>query len=126
MTTTHTLPIVGAHFRPPAKALLQVMHGATPLTLVREPDNAYDPNAVQVMLNGSDLSALTDDDLADAIIGTGWTPDEVRSGVLHLGYVPRTEAEWLSPKITGGDLPAALSFTVEGKPAVRFTLEEGA
>ena len=44
----NTFPIVGAYYHPPAKALIDALAVDTPLLLIAEPDNAYDPNAIAV------------------------------------------------------------------------------
>jgi hypothetical protein len=67
MTETITTSLVGAHFRPPAKALLAVLPTGHPLFLRPEPTNEYDSNAVQVALRTAVLSQEE------------W----------HLGYLPR-------------------------------------
>lgn len=123
--TTHILPIVGAHFRPPAKALLGVLPMGTKLTLFPEPTNPYDANAVQILLDGQDIGdTISDATIADAIIGTGWSPEEVREGVLHLGYIPKTEAVWLQAKVPAKGLDGTLAFSMDGKPAIKFELGE--
>ena len=50
MAQSHSIPLVGAHFRPPAKALIQSLPVGQVLRLSREPDNQYDTNAIQVWL----------------------------------------------------------------------------
>ena len=47
-----TGPLVGMHFRPPAKDVVNLLPAGCPLILQRQPDNQYDINAVQVLLPG--------------------------------------------------------------------------
>lgn len=44
--------LVGMHFRPPAKDVVNLLAGGTELIVQRQPQNPYDPNAVQVLLGG--------------------------------------------------------------------------
>ena len=129
MPNRHILPIVGAHFRPPAKALLSVLAQGTELTLVPEPENPYDQFAVKVVVSGTDAAAGADsDDLNAALIGTGWDADSIaEQEEFHLGYIPKTEASWAQGLIQAehgaNGAPGVLAFTVEGKPAVAFLTE---
>lgn len=85
-----TFPIVGAHFRPPAKGILAALAASTPLILIPEPGNPYDPNAIQVIV---DLQQNDDQDwdlIERECSAFGFTIDQLRSqGRWHLGYVPR-------------------------------------
>lgn len=121
--TTHTLPIVGAHFRPPAKQLLAAIAGGTDLALIPEPENPYDPNAVRVVLCGESIT-VDDETLMDQLAGTGYDIDDIRSGVFHVGYIPKTEAVWVQPRMAGAPAAGVFAFTMEGKPAVTFELGE--
>lgn len=50
--TELTAPIVGMHFRPPAKEVVNLLPPGTRVLLRREPSNEYDEFAVQVLLPG--------------------------------------------------------------------------
>jgi hypothetical protein len=50
--TELTAPIVGMHFRPPAKEVVNLLPPNTRVLLRREPTNEYDEFAVQVLLPG--------------------------------------------------------------------------
>lgn len=50
--TKLTAPIVGMHFRPPAKDVINMLPTGADLELRRQSDNEYDANAVQVFLHG--------------------------------------------------------------------------
>lgn len=52
MSNRFEAPVVGMHFRPPAKDVINLLAGDTELLLERQPDNEYDPKAVKVMLYG--------------------------------------------------------------------------
>ncbi len=95
MTDSITTQLVGAHFRPPAKALLAVLPAGHPLLLRPEPTNEYDANAVQVLLRTSSLILLITevtfrDELENQLAGAGFDVDAVLAeDEWHLGYLPR-------------------------------------
>ena len=76
--------IMGSRFHAGAKARLTQLSENHPLTLLREPDNKFDENAIKV------LDSLDD---------------------LMLGYVPKEIAKSLAPKIDSGEIyVASLGF----------------
>ena len=121
--TVHTLAIVGAKFRPPAAGLLRVLPSASPLTLRREPSNAYDSNAIQVLVSRDVLARINTERLLEAVSGFGTSlADLAATPEWHLGYVPRTDAEGLAASMdrTGmHELFGELTFSVTGTPNVR-------
>ena len=139
MSTPCTLPIVGAHFRPPAKALIQSMPMAHPLELRPEPTNPYDSNAVAIWLDAHTLPDESLEELRHTLPGMGSDIDDLMSQRhWHIGYIPKTDAIHLQPRIdaaieghnvetdASGDgfvrlgHPAILSFDGTGKPLVTF------
>ncbi len=147
MTDSITTQIVGAHFRPPAKALLACLPAGHPLWLRPEPTNEYDENAVQVLLRSESLRALvTDeffaDELNNQLSGQGSDLESILAQEeWHLGYLPKAAKgnpalqEWNvgvqkaihtvavieQPNETGlhyGQVAASLSFDSAGKPAI--------
>ncbi len=118
------IPIVGQFFRPPAKAILGVLPSGCPLTCIPEPDNPYDPNAIQVCVASS---AIPQDQLAQLeadAAGFGFSLAEILDQESwHLGYIPKALAAVLAPKLAGRPHPATLTFTADGKPAVALSLE---
>lgn len=78
-TKDHTLKcaVVGINYRVPVQEQYELAE-KVPLfaLLVREPNNMYDENAIQVRI----------------------------SGETHLGYVPRDMAAALAPKLDSGDI----------------------
>lgn len=138
-----TTQLVGAHFRPPAKALLACLPAGHPLLLRPEPSNEYDANAVQVVLLRSTLEPLLADEafsaeLENQLAGQGFDLATVREAdEWHLGYLPRAAKgnpaleEWnvgvqraiheVASADANGEHPcvfAQLSFDSTGKPAV--------
>jgi hypothetical protein len=86
-------PLVGAHFRPPAKALLASLPAGHPLELRPEPQNPYDPNAVAVWLDTKTLPAEAREELVETLEGTGFdleSMDEQRD--FHVGYMAAASA----------------------------------
>jgi len=89
----HHAPLVGAHFRPPAKALLASLPAGHPLELRPEPDNPYDPNAIAVWLDTKTLPSEAREELVETLEGTGFdleSMDEQRD--FHVGYMAKDHA----------------------------------
>lgn len=124
-------PIVGSHFRPPAKGILAALPQGQTLYLRREPDNEYDPGAIGVYLRSADIPEAIHRDLESQTIGFGFdlaavlaSPEwhlgyiaaEANKKVGHLGTAMRQELpkDWSSE-----DLPVELAFDMTGSPAVR-------
>lgn len=144
MTDSITTQLVGAHFRPPAKALLACLPAGHPLLLRPEPTNEYDDNAVQVLLMRDSLESLLADvdfsaELENQLAGQGFDLATIREAdEWHLGYLPRAAKgnlaleEWnvgvqkaiheaLATSIADNrdeTVDAQLSFDSTGKPAV--------
>jgi len=129
MTERHMmLPIVGAKFRPPAQGLLDLLAHSTPLILRREPGNEYDINAIMVLVASSALEGA-EERFAKVIEGYGLTIEDLRArSEWHLGYIPRGDAAQLAPRIDAGErvVRCALSFSIDGRPSVRFELAPSA
>jgi hypothetical protein len=114
-----TYPIVGAHFRPPAKALLSVLPAGHPLTLIPEPTNEYDPNAIKVVMKSYQLPADLLPTIDDAVANAGFTLDDITNqDEWHLGYIPRDIAADLAPELAGKPRDGIMAFTMKGGPAV--------
>lgn len=117
-----TYPIVGAHFRPPAKGILEGLPSGAALTLRPEPDNLFDPNAVMVIVRSGDVPATAHERLAGILPLWGSSLDDfLAQPEWHLGYVPRTRACDLAPALSGCDAPALLTFGATGQPSVTRT-----
>lgn len=95
MTDSITTQIVGAHFRPPAKALLACLPAGHPLALRPEPTNEYDENAVQVLLRSDSLRDLCNeeffrDEIERQLAAQGFDLESVLGKAeWHLGYLPK-------------------------------------
>lgn len=92
-TIEHNVTLVGINFRmkADARALLARIVAKKPLKLAlfREPDNKYDPNAIQVL-------------------GAAGAYDGI-----HLGYIPRETAEVLAPRIDEGTVAVVKATLTE-------------
>jgi hypothetical protein len=98
-------PLVGAHFRPPAKAILAALPAATPLILEREHNNPYDPNAVKVLVEPKHIPESQYDDLTMVAQGYGFTAEEIcAEPKWHLGYIAAKP-----PKGRSGTLAATVA-----------------
>lgn len=122
---SQTVPIVGMFYRPPAKALIAVMSVGTKLTLLAEPDNPYDSNAIAVWLDPSDFSEDVKAQLPSALADFGFSLDDIMAKpAWHLGYVPKEIAAQL--RATGFDSDAciigAFRLSASGAPRVAFEL----
>lgn len=121
-------PIVGMHFRPPAKDVINMLPSGADLELRRQPDNEYDANAVQVFLHGfSRDPASAHSSLYEVLAGdqeelflaeAGWIDplplgyvDSKKTGMAKLFSEVMDEAQLSS--VTG-----TLKFTMDGKPLV--------
>lgn len=132
-----TLPIVGARFRPPAQEVLDNLPAGAKLLLRRQPDNPYDGNAVQVMLNFDAVADLPDSTrVSHVLIDHEKLPQDFP---LHLGFIPREAAAKLAPVMdqwardngieeegtfaieeAEAEWPATLTFSTSGGPCVSF------
>jgi hypothetical protein len=110
-------PIVGAHYRPPAKAILQSLPGGCELELVPEPTNEFDCFAVKVVVLTKNIEL--DDNLEVLADPYGFSLQEIgEAEEWHLGYIPRTESEGVSGRLHGERGRGTLAFDVKGKPQI--------
>ena len=138
MTNTISALLVGMHFRPPAKQILEILPARTQLVLIPEPENPYDEKAIKVMV---DLEPFSDnEELMQVLDGTGVFPEDLLSeGLFHLGYIADSDGKICQKSKTPGNreiaqavqliaeevdsadiwpFEALLTFSLEGKPQV--------
>lgn len=124
----HTLPIVGAKFRPPALCVLSSLGSQCRLLVRREPTNQYDPNALQVLVLPGSFSDATINKLRVELPNWGFSFDDVASlDEIHLGYVPRERAAEIAPQFdeaSVGETLGVLTFNAEGAPRVQFSVRD--
>lgn len=120
-------PIVGMHFRPPAKALMAALPSGAALRLVREPENPHDANAIQVFVEGSQVPEEMREECGFVCESMGFAAADVWGDVWHLGYIARQYAEDLAPRLRKMEEEkpledsalrhdATLAFAADGKP----------
>lgn len=128
--TSYAVPLVGMHFKPPAKLLLGALPMGAELRVIPEPTNAYDPNALAVWITPQAIPTNQHEDLGFQLFGMGFTLEEIlETPTWQLGYIAKDAAAVLCEKISSrlteeGYFAATLGFTPEGKPTVRFNIEE--
>lgn len=111
-------PIVGAHFRPPAKAVLQVLAMGHPLVLRKEPSNPYDPNAIMVLVETATIPEPVRPTLDALAQGFGHSMEEILvEQFFHLGYIPKTMAPALGALMAEPTASASYTATSAGAPA---------
>ena len=138
---TFVVPLVGAHFRPPAKVIIQSLPAAYPLELRPEPSNPYDANAVAVWFDASALSADAKSELESTLPANGGNLDDLlEQRFWQLGYLAKEHAaihqERIAFVIEGHNedaavsgegflwsgFPCKLTFTGSGQSAVIFNI----
>lgn len=120
----YTFPIVGSVYRPPAKAILEVIPLGTPLLVKAEPTNEHDPYAVAVWIETKEIPENLHEDLDQAGQQYGYCIEEIRdSPKWHLGYIPREQALNFQPLLKSHDATAKLGFSPTGKPTVQVELK---
>lgn len=119
--------IMGANFRPPAKAILESLRSGVSLELVREPTNQYDPHAVQIWASPQAVHPEDRAELEQKLAGYGKSLEDFDEPAgWWLGYVAKATAASVSPIMAaGGRASARLSFTGAGKPQVEIDFNEG-
>lgn len=134
-------PLVGMSHRFPANPVLALLPPETELYLVREPDNQYDPNAIQVWIKnaaeviGEDgVEAVKNDCLAQE------KPCPDLTEPFQLGYIkaqtiddehlgadqlaPRIDAMVAAGEIAGAsDIPVQLVYGSTGRPHVTLAAD---
>jgi HIRAN domain len=134
--TQYTLPVVGMHFRPPAKPILANLPSGAILRLAPEPTNPYDPNAVAVFVPTEEIPESQHQALDLSAGPFGFTLDQIlEQDSWHLGYIPKVDAQGIAPVLSDfldrkfledaerdNFISGTLSFSPEGKPQVTFDL----
>lgn len=109
MTQVYLSPLVGMHFRPPAKLVLKALPGGVALRLQAEPDNPYDAGAVQVWASPRDMVIAACD--VEEFEGHGHPLGDVLAlPEIMLGYLcsaSNKKALAASPGAVGNDIVGA-------------------
>ena len=130
-------PLVGMHFRPPARAILNALSASHPLYLKPEPENPYDPNAIAVWFDAETIRHSPDiqTELESSLPPMGADLEELFSRrYWHIGYMAKEHAaqhhQTIQQSIHQSALasaveapfghPASLSFSGSGKYQISF------
>ena len=82
------LLLVGMHFNPPAKIVLQALPSGAKVELRPEPTNPYDENAVEVWVFPDEFEEAVLKFNATELMGSGFDVDEIMRGdALRLGHI---------------------------------------
>lgn len=125
-------PIVGMHFRPPAKWMLARLPAGATLILRPEPENPYDSKAIKVFCFPGEIPSSQHSELENEISGTGTTLEELLElDELWIGYVGDSDGkickknDWSGNREVGErqvpgwfQAECELSFMPDGAPAV--------
>jgi hypothetical protein len=120
------LPIVGMHFRPPAKALTDSLPAGIALFAKREPENEYDPNAIRVLVKSSEIMGISDPTgaitakLSSALADYGFSLSDIADAECwHLGYIPKEIAKVIAPRLEiEVEYEGTLTLSPIGKPMI--------
>jgi hypothetical protein len=131
--------LVGMHFRPPAKAVLEHLPAGAHFELIPEPENPYDEFAIKVLVSPEEVPESEHEALADDMVSYGCDITEFfEGGQFHLGYIGSkptkagplpgiTYAPTLQPLlIAAEDYKATLEFDAAGDPLVITLLLDSA
>lgn len=139
---SYCAPLVGMHFRPPAKDVVNLLPANTNLLLVREPDNPHDAHAIKVLLLGfntegdcaKQYQCIAEQITMDEFNNLKYNMDNL-TDPLQLGYIANAEktggkfASEIAPIMDemeavgdAGILNCRLGFNSAGKPVVLFTI----
>lgn len=141
MGTIFRCPIVGAHFRPPAKLILAVLPMGCELLLEPEPENQYDARAIKVLVTPDKIPESQHEMLRSELPGMGFSLEDILAlDFVFLGYCaaakgkPFEKAKAEDLGVVGNDRigeiistsnwSAKLGALVSGGPAVVLTQHE--
>lgn len=126
-----TAPIVGMHFRPPAKDIINCLASGVELLLEHQPENPHDGDAVRVLLYGFTIGGQH-----ESLFKT-FNDDPANEGRLTdpfmLGFIANSEktgGKFASTLVKCFELmecpsvPAKLSFTIAGAPAAEIEVPD--
>ena len=121
-----TYEIVGSFYRPPAKALIAGISPGTKLMLKAEPNNQFDPNAIQVLLFTKDILHSDHEALNKELETSGKDIQDIMGAdEWHLGFIRKELAKPLREsniiKINK-EYEGTFSIDFRGKPMVEIDL----
>lgn len=121
-----TYEIVGAHYRPPAKALISGLSSGTKLCIHAEPENQFDINAIQVFLKSENILINDIDNLNVELSTSGKNINDIQDQERwHLGYIRKELAKDLreSNKVEiDKEYEGEFVIDFRGKPMIEIDL----
>lgn len=119
MSKTITSLLVGMHFRPPAKQVLECLPSGAELVLSPEPENPYDPDALRVLVWPSAIPAELHSMLDERLQGTGTDIAEflAMDEPFWLGYVAASGGKPLAKAGMGAEGNKEFLALMAGSPA---------
>lgn len=115
-----TLPIVGGFYRPPAKTVMEHLALDTKLSLVPEPENPHDINAIAVYVHFKDIPQESLAALEPVLPSCGHSIESLEDAVtIHLGYIPKELAKILRERGFHG-AEGNFATGAKGGPMVTF------
>lgn len=122
---TLTVPLVGSHFRPPAKQVLAHLPNGTQLRLEPESENPYDANAIRVYCQGSAIPESEHPQLAEDLVGTGSELEEVLGQEIWLGYIGDSKGKLCQKNGWRGNAEVLYVATAVGVPVAELRARLG-
>lgn len=117
---SYLIPIVGGRFRPSAIAIMKSLQHDAPLSLIPEPSNPYDPNAIKIEITTHNIFDHSND-LEDNLAGAGFELEDLKAQeAWHLGYIPKEFAPELGEWIKEHQYDASFSSTTSGAFAIKI------
>jgi hypothetical protein len=113
MTKTLTSMLVGMHFVPPSKILLEHIPAGTSLRLEADPENPYDEHAIKVFVEGASIPESQHEELAVKLPGAGQDLETVIAPEAWwmLGHVAASGGKPMAKaRLVRGDLVGNLEF----------------
>jgi hypothetical protein len=116
------VPLVGMFFHPPANLVLKGLLGGTHLTLLAEPENPYDANAIRVECCPRDMEPEYAENARDELEGFGYTLEELLEiPSIHLGYVAKNATHLVRGHFEGYfPCGGVLVWSGDGKPWIEL------
>lgn len=136
----YEVPIVGMHFRPPAKHLVAALPLGSPLTLVRDPENSYEQKArtsngtaaaIKVFLPTADLPEVFWTEVEPHLAGCGSSREELLIQPPHIAFIASKGNESVLCDIAnamdgGWEATATFARDMAGNAMAKVELEEPA
>lgn len=94
-------PLVGMRHRQPVPAIVAALSPNHPVTLQRQPDNPYDPNALAVYVAG--------DSLPEEVLAEALGLAQLHPPLIMLGFIAREKAAIIAPVMDRLDQPTAFA-----------------